>query len=948
MPTPSTTDPRHAAARRHLQDGAPKAALPILEALLEDTPDNPDLLNDAALAYAQDGNTAQAERCLRRALEVQPDHETAFYNLLDLLIKARKDVDAREVFASHANQLPDSDDKTRYRKRLGDPLPAHQGDGAPARSHDTDTLRVAFVCGPDRKFITDIEREIGKRHEVRTAYFDDKVNLDQIQRVMDWADVTWFEWCDKILAHASHKLRKTSRVVCRLHRYEAFTNVPQNVKWSFVDTLIPTTQHIMNVLDERTPNVRKQTNIQVISSTVDLDRFKFKAREPGYDIAYLGYLHHRKNPSLLLQCIHALVEENSQYHLHIGGVFQQPVWELYFDHMLDRLDLQDHVTMSGWVDDVPTWLDNKNYLVLPTIHEGNPYSVLEAAAQGIKPLVHNFPGADELYPSSWRFNSVPEFVNQVLHQDYDSHSYRSYVAERYSLAQQINKTGDLLQELAATEVDTNDYVQSYYDNWDDRLIADYKRGNPRVLNGIEYVLNQIPQSASKILDIGCGIGWSTWEIKRHFPEAEVVGVDISPQLIETANTLFGAEKGLTFDTCDVTEDTPREGPYDAIVMIDVYEHISRDSRSVFHQALSQLLTSDGKLILTCPTPHLQRYLAANAPHKLQPVDEIIRDSDLETLLDDIDGTTYEKQTVSIWLEGDYFHATLNRSGSSFPAISNVNLEGENVRAARLNFAPHLQKRSTLVKPEERPVFVLGNQKSGTTAIASLLADLTESTASLDIHDFELLERTYPALIQGDITTKAFETLHAPFFSKKVIKECLLTTVFDNLRALHPDAKFVFIVRDPRDNIRSILDRFRIPGDRDDVNWSQISLAPLWAYVFGLKWRTLEGKNYVDMLASRWNEIVNIYIENQDRFNLVKYEDFNNDKEAYISDLARSLGFGSKTDITNKVDIQFQPAGPNRELDWIDFYGKKNLEIIDQRCSNYMDALGYPVSVHNLT
>jgi 2-polyprenyl-3-methyl-5-hydroxy-6-metoxy-1,4-benzoquinol methylase len=675
---------------------------------------------------------------------------------------------------------------------------------------------------------------------------------------------------------------------------------------------------------------------------VDLNRFKFKVRTPGYNVAYLGYLHHRKNPSLLLQCMHALVQENEHYHLHIAGYFQQPVWEYYFNHMLERLGLESNVTMHGWVEDVPSWLDDKQYLVLPTIHEGNPYSVLEAAAQGIKPLVHNFPGAEELYPTSWRFNSVPEFVNQVLHHDYDSRSYRQHVAEHYSLAQQTKKIDELLQELAATDVNTNDYVQSYYDNWDDRLVADYKRGNPRVLGGIEYVLNQIPQSASRILDIGCGIGWSTWEIKRHFPEAEVVGVDISPQLIETANTLFGAETGLTFDTCDVTEDTPPEGPYDAIAMIDVYEHIPRDSRSVFHQALSQLLKSDGKLILTCPTPHLQRYLAANAPHKLQPVDEIIRDSDLETLLDDIDGATYEKQTVSIWLEGDYFHATLNRSGSSSPAISNVNLEGENVRTARLNFAPHLQNRSTLVKPEGRPVFVLGNQKSGTTAIASLLADHTESTASLDIQDFELLEHTYPALIQGDITTKAFETLHAPFFSKKVIKECLLTTVFDDLRALHPDAKFVFIVRDPRDNIRSILDRFRIPGDRDAVDWPQLSLPPLWAYVFGLKWRPLEGTNYIDMLASRWNEVVDIYLRNKNSFTLVRYEDFLTGKESSTVNLAKSIGLESVTDISQKVDKQYQPRGANRDLDWKEFFSGRNLDLIHDRCQEGMNKLGYDI------
>jgi len=552
MPTSSTTDPRHAAARRHLQDGAPQAALPILEALLEDTPDDPDLLNDAALAHAQDGNTARAERCLRRALEVQPEHETAFYNLLDLLIEARKDVDAREVFASHADQLPESDDKTRYRKQLGGPLPAHQGDGAPARSRDTDTLRIAFVCGPDRKFITDIEREIGKRHEVRTAYFDDKVNLDQIQRVMDWAEVTWFEWCDKILAHASHKLRKTSRVVCRLHRYEAFTSVPRNVNWSFVDTLVSTTRHITKVLDERAPNVRKQTEIRVISSTVDVTRFAFKEREPGFNIAYLGYLHHRKNPSLLLQCMHTLTREDDRYHLHIGGYFQQPVWEYYFNHMLDELELRNHVTLHGWIDDVKSWLDDKHYMVLPTIHEGNPYSILEAAASGIKPLIHSFAGSEEIYPIEWTFRSPTEFAQKIQHGTYNSKTYRRFTESRFSLKQTIEeKVIPLLTDLSSQSTTNRTSTQAKLSRQEEvkriQSLGKFTSGSTHLLGPTTYFCDaptflwgykeifqdeiyrfKPDRSAPNIIDCGANIGLAVLYWKQQFPDAEIIAFEPDP------------------------------------------------------------------------------------------------------------------------------------------------------------------------------------------------------------------------------------------------------------------------------------------------------------------------------------------------------------------------------------------------------------------------------------
>jgi glycosyltransferase involved in cell wall biosynthesis len=437
-----------------MQSGAYRAAIQLYEALLDETPDDADVLNDAALAYAQENDWQKAEMYLRRALDCQPDFEAAFFNLLDILIEARKDLDAQEVFEAHGDDIPDSADKSTYRERLDRTLPAYQGDGAPTAQRDTDTLRIAFVCGPDRKFITDIEREIGKRHEVRTAYFDDKANLHQIQRVMDWADVTWFEWCDKILVHASKKLRKTSRVVCRLHRYEAFSKMPQAVNWSFVDTLIPTTHHIIDVLKQRVPDISKRTRLEVISSTVDLDRYRFKERGSGFDIAYLGYLHHRKNPSLLLQCIRALTQHDDRYHLHIAGYFQQPEWELYFNHMLDELDLSDQVTQYGWVDDVATWLEDKQYLLLPTIHEGNPYSVLEAAARGIKPVVHSFPGSDELYPSEWTFGDVSEFVSRITQDPYDSTSYRTHVAEHYALTQTTDRIEELFGDLSRSVAPT--------------------------------------------------------------------------------------------------------------------------------------------------------------------------------------------------------------------------------------------------------------------------------------------------------------------------------------------------------------------------------------------------------------------------------------------------------------------------------------------------------------
>jgi glycosyltransferase involved in cell wall biosynthesis len=328
--------------------------------------------------------------------------------------------------------------------------PSARPNGTQVDSSDTAALRIAFVCGPDRKFITDIEREISKIHEVRTAYFEETFNLREIQAVMDWADVTWFEWTYKILAQASNRLRKSSRVVTRLHRWEAFQDVIHRINWSFVDTLIPTTNHIVEVAKKRIPRIDEMVDIETISSTVDPNRFQFREREPGYDVAYVGHLNYRKNPSLLLQCLHALVHKDERYQLHMAGDFQHSVIEVYFEHMLDELDLREHVQIDGWVDDMPAWLDNKRYLILTSLHEGNPYSVLEAAAMGVRPLVHTFPGADELYPDSWTFASPSEFAEKVLNEDYTPSEYRDHVVNRFSLTEQVRDIASLFSDYEKT------------------------------------------------------------------------------------------------------------------------------------------------------------------------------------------------------------------------------------------------------------------------------------------------------------------------------------------------------------------------------------------------------------------------------------------------------------------------------------------------------------------
>jgi glycosyltransferase involved in cell wall biosynthesis len=448
MSSSSTADARQAAATRHMQSGAYRAAIQLYETLLDETPNDATVLNDAAIAYAQNDQPQKAEAYLRRALEVQPDYEPAFYNLIDLLLDGRRDLDAQSIFETYRDDIPASTDKSTYREKLGVPIPAHQGDGAPAAQPEADTLRIAFVCGPDRKFITDIEREIGTRHEVRTAYFDDKVNLQQIQRVMDWADVTWFEWCDKILVHASKKLRKTSHVACRLHGYEVFSGIPQKVNWSFIDQLIFVAEHKRRLFNQQVHSAAVDQTL--IRNGVNLDQFTIPSgKRNTKKLLLLGNLNYRKGLPMLMQFFSELLQHDPDFQLVIRGAWQDHRYKMAVETLIRELRITDHIEfVTEWIDDLGPWLADKSHILSFSLEESFHYAIGNSMAAGLKPVVHAWNESRDTWPEQYIFKNCEEFLSLVLEDRFSPTKYRQDLVDLgYTLDRQIDEIEQVFRTL---------------------------------------------------------------------------------------------------------------------------------------------------------------------------------------------------------------------------------------------------------------------------------------------------------------------------------------------------------------------------------------------------------------------------------------------------------------------------------------------------------------------
>ena len=96
-------------------------------------------------------------------------------------------------------------------------------------------------------------------------------------------------------------------------------------------------------------------------------------------------------------------------------------------------------------------------------------------------------------------------------------------------------------------------------------------------------------------------------------------------------------------------------------MIDVYEHIPADIREEFNNNLSKLLSKNGTLIATFPTPEHQEFLRTQQPEMLQPIDEDITVDVINGLLKKTNCELFYYEKKSIWFKHDYAHLVIKNN-----------------------------------------------------------------------------------------------------------------------------------------------------------------------------------------------------------------------------------------------------------------------------------------------
>ncbi len=316
------------------------------------------------------------------------------------------------------------------------------------KTSNSSRKKIALLCLPTGdNFIRDVAYILSEIYDVRLVVTGEG---EKIAQAYEWAEIVWIEWANDLAVELTNKLtRDSKRIVCRLHSYEALVEYPEKIRWDNVDKLVLVSGHIENILKKYHSKVYDtlKSKVEILPNGVDLNKFVFKVREHGLNLAVVENIDNKKDPAAWMQVIGVLAKTDKRYVLNIAGSFQDIRYENYFDYFIKDNRLEDNVKFYGYVKDINQFFEGKNYILSTSIHEGHPYNIMEAMARGIKPLIHNYCGSKNQWPAELIYDFATE-IPAMLNNGYDSQKYREYVEEHYSLEKQVSAAVKLITALS--------------------------------------------------------------------------------------------------------------------------------------------------------------------------------------------------------------------------------------------------------------------------------------------------------------------------------------------------------------------------------------------------------------------------------------------------------------------------------------------------------------------
>jgi len=259
--------------------------------------------------------------------------------------------------------------------------------------------------------------------------FGDQVK-EWLEPQVEWADVVFVDWCAALAVLFSLVDPGPTRIIVRLHSFEAFAHWPHLVDFSRVDDVVFVSDHLRDLSVAAVPALTNdRTRLHVLSNAMDLTSYR-RAKEPDarFTLAVVGIKAVAKDPGWAVQVLRHLRAHDDRYRLALFGhdlnAEASPDTRRFWDDLLaDIADLEASgaVVRMGQADDMPEALRGVGVIVSSSVRESFHCALVEGAASGAVPVVRDWPffagresSARSLFPPDWVVDTPEEAARRIL------------------------------------------------------------------------------------------------------------------------------------------------------------------------------------------------------------------------------------------------------------------------------------------------------------------------------------------------------------------------------------------------------------------------------------------------------------------------------------------------------------------------------------------------------
>ena len=284
--------------------------------------------------------------------------------------------------------------------------------GRPADLKLTDRARHVMIATHEPKFLRqfcdylrgDAQVTMGWQYWASTTKPKSKLGVPKS------VDTVLCEWCCENAVWHSLNKREDTRLIIRLHRFEAFRDFPERVNWDAVDALIVVSDHFRDLMAEQFGVDR--SIIHVMPQYIDWDALQRpKLPQARFTCGLVGinpFDHKRFDRAI--DFFAALHRADPRFTLAVRSVMPWEidwVWnnreedrqrfEAVFERIFSDPDLAGAVRFDLPGSDMEEWYRSVGTILSSSDTEGCHTSILEGMAAGCYPVVHDWPGAQSLF-----------------------------------------------------------------------------------------------------------------------------------------------------------------------------------------------------------------------------------------------------------------------------------------------------------------------------------------------------------------------------------------------------------------------------------------------------------------------------------------------------------------------------------------------------------------------